>query len=141
MSDPVVTAKEWGRLGSNDDNAIQGAISTHGVLDVAVYVTSSFQGYSGGIFTDTQTSCPDGAYTRTNHAVALVGWGTDPVHGLYWILRNSWGDWWGESGYMRIQAHAARVACSATYLAANPGTPPSTPPSLTPINGLLLEQD
>jgi hypothetical protein len=37
------------------------------------------------------------------HAVALVGWGTDPREGgPYWIVRNSWGTYWGEDGYFRI---------------------------------------
>ncbi len=118
-SDPVTVFKSWGRIAVNDTAAIQGALSTYGVLDVAVDVTTDFENYSGGIFSDTQTDCPDGAYTTTNHAVSLVGWGTDATEGLYWILRNSWGSSWGESGYMRIKAQAARVACAATYIEAN----------------------
>ena len=114
-NDPVVKFHSWGRLASNDDEAIKAAIQTYGVIDVAVYVTRDFQNYNGGVFEDTQTDCPSGAYTTTNHAVSLVGWGTDN-QGLYWILRNSWDTGWGESGYMRIRAHSARVACAATYL-------------------------
>lgn len=118
--DPTVTFQEWNWLDSGNTAEIQRAITTYGVIDVAVNALSAFEGYSTGIFSDTQTTCPDDKYTVTNHAVALVGWGTDPTHGLYWILRNSWGSSWGEGGYMRIQAHSARVACSATYLAAEP---------------------
>ncbi len=88
---------------------------TYGVIDVAVYAGSAFQGYSGGIYQDTNTSCSATPcdYTPTNHAVALVGW--NDADGA-WILRNSWGPSWGENGYMRIKYTSAIVACEATYL-------------------------
>lgn len=118
QDDPVVIFAEWGRVDVNDTDAIREVIRTYGVIDVAVNVISAWQNYESGIYSDAQTGCPDGDYTETNHAVALVGWGTDETEGLYWILRNSWGIGWGEDGYMRTQAHSARVACAATYLKA-----------------------
>ena len=41
----------------------------------------------------------------TNHAVVCVGWGETFHNGQllkYWILKNSWGQQWGEMGYFRI---------------------------------------
>ena len=31
-----------------------------------------------------------------DHVVSVVGWGTDTKDGMFWIVRNSWGEYWGE---------------------------------------------
>lgn len=55
---------------------------------------STFQLYKSGVFTGKCGSSLD-------HAVALTGYGSQS--GLdYYILRNSWGQSWGQSGYMLI---------------------------------------
>ncbi|XP_039158342.1 vignain [Eucalyptus grandis] len=54
-----------------------------------------FKQYSGGVFNG-----PCGE--TTNNAVAIVGYGKTPDGVDYWLLKNSWGDTWGEKGYMRI---------------------------------------
>lgn len=128
---PKTKFDSWYRVTCSDIDAIKTAISTYGVVDAAVYVTTSFQNYTGGIFSDNYTSCSSSPcyYTPTNHAIALVGWGTDATTGDYWILRNSWGSSWGESGYMRIDATSARVACEVCYLVYNSST--TTAPTVT----------
>jgi len=50
--------------------------------------------YSGGIY-----SHITGSFLGA-HYVALIGW--DDA-GDYWICKNSWGTWWGESGFLRIR--------------------------------------
>lgn len=115
-NDKTTVFHSWYRVDCGDVGAIKRAIREYGVVDAAVLVTVDFMSYSEGIFVDSLTDCPDGYYTTTNHAIALVGWGHDEECGDYWILRNSWGTGWGESGYMRIAVNSARAACAVSGL-------------------------
>jgi len=131
-NDPVHIFSGWGRIPPNDTAGIKKAIMKYGALDAAIFAPADFIFYSGGLYSDGQTECPDGAWTETNHAVALVGWGKDAVTGEYWILRNSWGVGWGENGYMKIAMKAARVACATAFLQYTP------PAYFPPIPALYL---
>lgn len=56
----------------------------------------NFVNYAGGIY-----DAADCDPTDINHAVVVLGYdvdGTDP----YWLVENSFGSSWGESGRMRI---------------------------------------
>lgn len=43
-----------------------------------------------------------------NHAVVLIGYGHSTEHNKdYWYIRNSWGEAWGENGFIRLQRHSS----------------------------------
>ena len=56
----------------------------------------AFEHYSFGIITDDNTCGTD-----LDHAVLAVGYGVDNGQ-PYYLVKNSWGEDWGEDGYFRI---------------------------------------
>jgi len=76
----------------------------NGPVVVLVGVNSNFQNYSTGIFS---AACASGV----NHSVLVVGYGyNSTTKQYYYLVRNSWGTSWGESGYMQVLDDG--VACS-----------------------------
>ncbi|GJP52612.1 hypothetical protein CLOM_g11718 [Closterium sp. NIES-68] len=59
---------------------------------------ATFLSYRKGTYND--RNCAQGV---VDHSVVVVGYEMDNYDTLpYWIVRNSWGDKWGEKGYMRM---------------------------------------
>lgn len=107
----------WSGLPQNIETMKQ-AIMTYGPIAVAIAADDLFQCYIGGVFNAN-------VGTEINHAVVLVGWDdTQGANGI-WILRNSWGTGWGESGYMRIEYGCNFVGTSPAYAEFIPDNEPN----------------
>jgi len=52
-----------------------------------------------------------------DHSVTCVGFGVDPVKGPYWKIKNSWGNDWGDRGFIRV---ARGVKCAGLGSAFGP---------------------
>jgi hypothetical protein len=117
-NDPRVKMAGYHWINCKDSTGIKSALFRHGAVYTTVYSnTKDFTFYTGGVFHSEDTHCDTVPcnLADNDHSVALIGYGHDPKFGLYWILRNSMGDNWGEQGYMRIQWESARVACGPAY--------------------------
>ena len=85
-------------------NAIKQAIMNYGPVWATVQAgTLPFFNYSGGVF-DYQPTEGD-----SDHSVMLEGWDDTLGTAGAWILRNSWGDSWGDNGYMYIAYDSSMV--------------------------------
>jgi len=98
---PAVGITGYNTMTPNDQDAIMTHVAEVGPLAVSVYA-SGWGAYGGGVY----DGCSFDSNIALNHAVQLVGYGTDATEGDYWIVRNSWGPNWGEDGYIRLQRQA-----------------------------------
>ena len=68
--------------------------------------TDDFQNYDFGIFTGF------GCGTDLDHGVTIVGYDiSDGIDNGYYIVRNSWGDQWGDSGYILMAIEDGDGTC------------------------------
>lgn len=81
----------------SDENDLKERVAKYGVASsVVVANDASFMLYSSGIYDD-----EDCEKVLDFHNVAVVGYGEE--NGIdFWIVRNSWGENWGEDGYIRM---------------------------------------
>nr|ACH56227.1 cathepsin S-like cysteine proteinase [Radopholus similis] len=104
-------------LPSGDEQELKIAVATQGPISVAIDASSdSFQLYESGVYKDKQCG---NRRSNLDHGVLLVGYGTDPKHGDYWIVKNSWSAAWGEKGYIRM-ARNNRNMCGIATMASYP---------------------
>ncbi len=75
--------------------ALQAAVARQPVSVAIEADTRTFQLYAGGVVNS--GSCG----TNLDHGVLVVGYGTQDGND-YWLVKNSWGQDWGEDGYVKI---------------------------------------
>jgi len=98
----------------HNENDLESAVN---VQPVSIAVDAvHWQFYSSGIYDPFFPGCGD----HLDHGVLAVGY-DDTNSEPYWIVKNSWGTTWGESGYIRIVKgkDECGLANSASFPTAN----------------------
>jgi cysteine peptidase B len=94
QSDVVATVTGYNSIDGETGLYQQTSSSSGGPVSVCVDA-SSWQNYNGGVL----TSCG----SDVDHCVQLTGYANYGQSGSYWIVRNSWGEDWGEQGFIWIE--------------------------------------
>eukprot|EP00743_Colponemidia_sp_Colp-15_P009909 GILK01010867.1.p1 GENE.GILK01010867.1~~GILK01010867.1.p1 ORF type:complete len:328 (-),score=11.54 GILK01010867.1:121-1104(-) len=82
----------------NDVDSVLQSLFVNGPLAISVDA-SNWNNYESGIY----NGCDYANNISMDHAVQLVGYGTDAALGSdYWIVRNSWSASFGEQGFIRL---------------------------------------
>ncbi|XP_063041566.1 cathepsin S, ortholog 1 [Engraulis encrasicolus] len=89
--------KDFHILPARNEKILQQTVAHVGPVSVGVNaMLPSFHHYRSGVYSDPQ--CNE---KLTNHAVLIVGYGTENGQD-YWLVKNSWGPAWGDKGYIRM---------------------------------------
>ncbi|KQK03509.1 thiol protease SEN102 [Brachypodium distachyon] len=110
----VVSIDGYEDVPRNDETALKKAVAAQPVAVAIEAGGSHFQFYSEGVFAG---KCG----TELDHGVAAVGYGVTVDGTKYWIVKNSWGEEWGEKGYIRMKRDVADkeglcgIAMEASY--------------------------
>jgi len=85
--------KEFGQV--KGEKSMMAEIQERGPIACGIAVTKDLFEYNGGIFKDNTGD------KAVRHLISVVGWGEEDGQ-KYWIVRNSWGSYWGEQGFLRL---------------------------------------
>jgi len=100
-------------VASGSESSLQNAVVYRGPVSVAIDASqNSFQLYESGVYYDENCSSEN-----LDHGVLVVGYGSQSGDD-YWIVKNSWGTGWGQSGYIwmaRNQDNNCGIATAASF--------------------------
>ena len=110
-------------------------VATYGAAVTAIYAGDrSMRNFDSTVYNKCTSN-------ETDHAVLVVGYGTDPVSKLdFWLIKNSYGTNWGKNGYLVLQRGVGMCGIGTICYAAectktsgplsDPPKVPSSPPKL-----------
>jgi len=91
------------------EGALKTAVAEVGPIVVGIDASHlSFQLYKTGVYSEPRCSS-----TRLDHAVLVVGYGTENGKD-FWKIKNSWSPKWGEQGFIKMARNANNMCGVAT---------------------------
>ena len=99
VADIDISFTECWDVTPNNQLALKAAVAKQPVSVAIEADTRYFQMYAGGVLTSAECG------TNLDHGVLVVGYGQEGETDSstdYWLVKNSWGDGWGEDGYIKI---------------------------------------
>jgi len=109
----------------------------NGPLLAGFHVYSDFQCYQKGVYRHPDSFGDFFSAFRGRHAVTIVGYDDNcDGRGGCWIVKNSWGDSWGEEGYFRIGYDQVKIEDYTYELKVEEGMLPE--PIVLTVSGLSI---
>ena len=112
----AVTISDCADVPADNELALKEAVSKQPVSVAIEADTRTFQLYSSGVLTS------DACGTNLDHGVLVVGYGTEDDT-PYWLVKNSWGETWGEDGYIKIGRSDSESSKGICGIAMQPSYP------------------
>merc|ERR1712126_202122 len=119
-SDVGATLTSWVDIKKGSEDDLAAAVAHVGPISVGIDAAHpEFQMYKKGVYYNKKCSS-----IRLDHGVLAVGYGQvgkpteDKRHKKFWIVKNSWGESWGNKGYINMARDANNmcgIATSASY--------------------------
>jgi len=97
-------------------DSLKQTLVNHGPIVTHMDFYLDLNNYTGGIYEYDGVSASGGG-----HIILVVGYKDDQSvkNGGYWICRNSWGESWGDKGYLKIPYDECNIAIYYAYIASN----------------------
>ncbi|UYV60955.1 CTSL [Cordylochernes scorpioides] len=96
------TCKDYKEI-NQDEESLKQALAAVGQISIGID--------AGGVYNN--PDCGNDIRSQ-NHGVLLVGYGQE--NGIdYWLVKNSWTEWWGEKGYIKMSRNKNNQCGIATY--------------------------
>ena len=113
---PVAYFSSCEDVSSNNQKELKASVFQQPVSVAIEADTKTFQFYKSGVITG------DTCGTNLDHGVLIVGYGTENGKD-YWLVKNSWGDSWGENGYVKIERTDSDNGPGVCGIASTPSFP------------------
>lgn len=102
----LYTVESYGKIGGKhltveeNERAMMAEIHARGPITCSIAAMDDLvYSYRGGIYNDPKNYTLD----DVDHDVEVVGWGVEKDGTPYWSIRNSWGAFWGELGFFKLE--------------------------------------
>ena len=110
----VTNLRAYARIPDGQDNTLRTYLANNYPAVIEFNPNSfEFMHYADGIFTPELSK----KHKQGSHYMTVIGYGTDAASKLdYWLVLNSWGETWGEDGYIRIARNSNSPLAKSTLL-------------------------